>query len=70
MISKLQNEDLAVTIPGFYDRVENLSKQKVRDGKGPFFKGRLLPCLLILKMSMEKKDIQPWKRLNTAIFRC
>ena len=37
MISKLQNEDLAVTIPGFYDRVENLSEtERSEMGKAPF----------------------------------
>ena len=61
MISKLQNEDLAVTIPGFYDRVENLSeKERSEMGKAPFSR-RIIASLLILTMSMEKKDIQPWK---------
>ena len=72
MISKLQNEDLAVTIPGFYDRVENLSEKERSDmGKAPFSKEDYCRSINIENVhgekgytTMERGSIRPSLDVN------
>jgi len=72
MISKLQNKDLAVTIPGFYDRVETLSQEERAEmGKAPFSKDDYCKSIDIKDVhgergysTMERGSIRPSLDVN------
>jgi len=72
MISQLQNDDLAVTIPGFYDRVETLSQEERGEmGKAPFSKEAYCKSIDINDVhgekgysTMERGSIRPSLDVN------
>ena len=58
MISQLQDEN-KITIPKFYDKVVELSKEERSEMEKAPFNLQELKILLVLTMLMEKRVIQP-----------
>ena len=71
MIASLQDEDNRITIPGFYDNVEEPKcRGKSRNGKSAFQLRRLQSCIRHGRCTWRNRLFHNGKKLYTSDFRC